>query len=123
MTFRLSAGTFLVDGGDNTLVPGDLTTDFLGNPRFADELTTPDTGIGGDYIVDYGAIEAEGDSDQPGDCPADLAAPFGVLDLADVVAFVSAFTAQEPAADLNGDGLWDLADVTGFVTAFTAGCP
>jgi hypothetical protein len=54
---------------------------------------------------------------------ADLAEPFGVLDLAEVVAYVAAFTTQSSAADLNGDGLWDLADITGFVTAFMAGCP
>ena len=55
---------------------------------------------------------------------ADLAAPFGLLDLADVVAFVDAFMAQDPAADLAEPmGLLDLADVLAFVTAFGDGCP
>jgi subtilisin family serine protease len=57
-------------------------------------------------------------------CPADLAAPFGVLDLADVQAFVGGFVGQEPIADLAAPfGVWDLADVQTFVTSFTAGCP
>lgn len=57
-------------------------------------------------------------------CAADLAPPFGLLDLADVVAFVSAFAAMEPAADLAEPyGLFDLEDVTAFVHSFNTGCP
>jgi hypothetical protein len=54
---------------------------------------------------------------------ADLAEPFGILDLADINAFVSAFTGQDLLADLNGDGLLDLSDINLFVTEFTGGCP
>jgi len=54
---------------------------------------------------------------------ADLAGPFGLLDLADITAFVQAFMAQDPAADFDGNGLFDLDDVVAFVTVFTAGCP
>ncbi|MBZ0171916.1 MAG: hypothetical protein K8E66_06015, partial [Phycisphaerales bacterium] len=56
-------------------------------------------------------------------CPADLAEPFGVLDLADALSFVTAFTAMEPIADFDDNGLFDLADVLAFVNAFNAGCP
>ena len=54
---------------------------------------------------------------------ADLAAPVFLLDLADIVAFVNAFTASDPLADLDGNSLFDLADLSAFVTAFAAGCP
>jgi DNA-binding beta-propeller fold protein YncE len=54
---------------------------------------------------------------------ADLAEPFGVLDLADIQSFVGGFVAGDPIADLNDDGLFDLADVQALVGAFTAGCP
>ena len=54
---------------------------------------------------------------------ADLAEPFGVLDLDDVVAFVSGFTAGAPIADLDWNGVLDLDDVEGFVVAFGDGCP
>ncbi|HHN79032.1 MAG TPA: zinc metalloprotease [Phycisphaerales bacterium] len=55
---------------------------------------------------------------------ADIAEPFGVLDLGDVGAFVAAFTAQDPAADIAPpSGVFDLADLQAFVAAFTAGCP
>ena len=56
-------------------------------------------------------------------CPADLAEPFGLLDLADITAFATGFLAMDPIADLVADGLFDLSDINAFVTAFTAGCP
>jgi hypothetical protein len=56
-------------------------------------------------------------------CPADLAPPLGLLDLADIVAFVLAFTSQAPSVDYDGNSLWDLADILTFVTAFQDGCP
>jgi len=56
-------------------------------------------------------------------CPADLAPPYGLLDLADINAFVAGFHAQVPLADFDDNGLFDLADVTAFVSMFTAGCP
>ena len=54
---------------------------------------------------------------------ADLATPYEVLDLADIAAFVDAFTGAEPPADLDGNGVYDLADISAFVSSFTAGCP
>ncbi|MEL6741858.1 MAG: GC-type dockerin domain-anchored protein, partial [Planctomycetota bacterium] len=119
--FTPVAGTFLVDGGDNAFVPAAITTDFLGNPRFADELSTPDTGSGDDFIVDYGAIEAEGDSAET--CPADLAAPFGVLDVFDVLAYLALFDDADPAADLAAPiGTFDVFDVLAYLAQFDAGC-
>lgn len=58
------------------------------------------------------------------DCPVDLAEPFGVLDLADINAFISAFLANDPLADLAPPaGVFDLADITVFAGGFLAGCP
>ena len=55
---------------------------------------------------------------------ADLAEPFGILDLADILAFVTAFGAEDPIADFAPPfGVFDLADILGFVTAFQDGCP
>ena len=57
-------------------------------------------------------------------CPVDLAAPQGVLDLQDIVAFVVAFTASDPAADLAVPlGVFDLQDIVVFVGMFNGGCP
>ncbi|MBZ0172314.1 MAG: hypothetical protein K8E66_08045 [Phycisphaerales bacterium] len=56
--------------------------------------------------------------------PADLAPPFGVLDLADLQAFVIAFIGMDPAADLAPPaGVFDLADLSAYVSEFLAGCP
>lgn len=54
--------------------------------------------------------------------PADIAEPFGTLDLSDITAFINAFVGAQPQADLDQNGLFDLSDVTAFVAAFTAGC-
>jgi hypothetical protein len=59
--FRLTAGSPSVDAADNTAVPGDVTTDLDGLPRFLDVPETPDTGNGAVPIVDMGAYEALGD--------------------------------------------------------------
>lgn len=55
---------------------------------------------------------------------ADVAAPFGCLDIADVVAFLQRFGARDPAADLAAPfGAFDIADVVAFLQVFGAGCP
>ncbi len=54
---------------------------------------------------------------------ADLAEPFGILDLSDINAFVGGFIAQSPDSDLNNDGIFDLSDINSFIGAFLAGCP
>jgi predicted outer membrane repeat protein len=58
--FRLRAGSPCIDAGDTTLVTS--TLDILGLPRTADDLGTPDTGVGVAPMVDLGANEFQGDS-------------------------------------------------------------
>ncbi len=53
---------------------------------------------------------------------ADLAEPFGELNFFDVSAFLMLFAAQNPAADLNGDGSIDFFDVSTFLTQYLDGC-
>lgn len=56
--------------------------------------------------------------------PADLAAPYGILNSSDVNAFVNAFLRNTAAADLAAPrGIWNSSDVNAFVAAFLAGCP
>jgi len=47
----------------------------------------------------------------------------GTLDVFDVFAFLTAFNAMEPAADLVGEGFWNIYDVFAFLDLFNAGCP
>jgi hypothetical protein len=55
--YRLAAGSPCIDAGDNMAVPPGLAVDLAGAPRFADDPTTPDTGVGPAPIVDMGALE------------------------------------------------------------------
>lgn len=55
---------------------------------------------------------------------ADIAEPFGVLDLADLQTFIAAFLGQDPIADIAAPfGVYDLADLQLFVSTFLGGCP
>ncbi len=57
-------------------------------------------------------------------CPADVDAPFGVLDFADIAQFLESFSLGSPLADLAPPfDAYDFADVLAFVGAFAEGCP
>jgi hypothetical protein len=72
--------------------------------------------------VAYGVGFMSNELELAGACGADVASPMGVLDLADINAFVQGFVGGLPASDLNGDGVFDLADLNAFVSVFVAGC-
>jgi hypothetical protein len=79
---------------------------------------TNESGIGWDTRIARFALFTESCG------PADIAPPEGVLDLADINAFVAGFTANDAVADLAPpSGVWDLADINAFISAFSAGCP
>src|SRR5262249_9727149 len=49
-----------IDSGDNAWVlPGDLSLDLAGNPRFFDVPCAPNTGSGSSPLIDMGAYEAQ----------------------------------------------------------------
>lgn len=54
---RLGAGSPAVDAGNNAAVPGGVTTDVAGLPRFFDDPGVADTGVGTPPLVDMGAHE------------------------------------------------------------------
>lgn len=59
-----------------------------------------------------------------GPCPADVAAPYGVLNFFDVATFLNMFSGGHPAADLAAPaGRFDFFDVSAFLTQFNTGCP
>jgi len=76
--FRLMPSSPCIDAADNTAVPKGIDTDLDGNPRFVDDPSTKDTGLGDPPIVDMGAYEF-----QPALCPVDLdnSGDIGVKDL------------------------------------------
>jgi Dockerin type I domain len=46
----------------------------------------------------------------------------GIVDGADTTAFVTAYSAQDPSADLNNDGSWNGTDVSIFNNSISTGC-
>jgi hypothetical protein len=80
-------------------------------------LAVQSIGFGGE-----GTIVLAASAGASGCNAADLSEPFGVLDLADINAFTTAFLAQNPAADLDNNEIFDLTDIQLFVTAFVGGC-
>jgi len=81
---------------------------------------TEENGIGWDTRIASFSLLA----DSSPCTPADLAPPFGTLDLADINTFIAGFTANDAVADLAAPfGVWDLNDINAFVVSFTAGCP
>ena len=54
---RPGPGSPVVDAGNNAAVPVGVTTDIAGLPRFFDDPSVPDTGVGTPPIVDMGAHE------------------------------------------------------------------
>ncbi|MEM7756155.1 MAG: GC-type dockerin domain-anchored protein [Planctomycetota bacterium] len=104
-------GTFTVDfDGAVVLVEGDALVTYSTDPGVNQSSLSATT-----LTVTIG---------QAGCNPADLAAPFGVLDLGDVDAFIPAFISSDPAADLVPPvGVIDLADIDAFIAAFLGGCP
>ncbi|MEM1185972.1 MAG: endonuclease [Planctomycetota bacterium] len=59
-----------------------------------------------------------------GPCVADIAPPFGVLDLTDIDTFVAAFVASDLTADIAAPfGVLDVSDIDAFIVSFLSGCP
>jgi hypothetical protein len=132
-----------VEGGHDLLeiqgagmLGGRLVVDRVGAAPPIGSIFSIVTATGG-LVGEFAAVEQDAPVDgvrfavayEPGGvrlivtCSADLAPPVGLLDLADITAFVGGFAASEPIADLAEPfGLFDLADITAFVAAFLAGC-
>ncbi len=107
--------SYTIDGGGGTSVGGLYSlSGTIGQPDAHPAMAGGAFELSGGFWVEAGGLACNG---------ADLAEPFGVLDLGDITAFVSAFLAQDSLADIDGNGIFDLSDIGLFVSAFLAGCP
>ncbi len=84
--FRLSPGSPCIDAGHNNAISDLADTDKDGNPRFADDPATDDTGCGVPVVVDMGAYEYQGDPFpvKYGDVDGD-----GIVDMVDFLALLN----------------------------------
>lgn len=114
---RQSSASLGSDSGQRWGDYYDATIDPVDGQTFWAIGQTQESGIGWDTRIAKFSLVAS-------PCAADIAAPFGVLDLADINAFVTGFTGNDPIADVAEPfGVWDLSDIGVFVGAFSAGCP
>ncbi len=60
----------------------------------------------------------------PSSCPADVAEPFGTLNIFDLQSYIGMYNAQDPSADLAAPfGVWNIFDVQAYINLYNAGCP
>lgn len=91
-------------------------------PNYLQEFTQAPNLL--DFVDSPELVLCYDDDCTPGEppCPCDINGD-GILDLADIGAFIGCFTGSLPCGDLNSDGVWDLADIGLFISCFNAGCP
>ncbi len=103
--YHLVSGSPAIDAGHNWAVVERTDADLDGNPRFADDPGTPDTGCGIPVVVDMGAYEYQGNPFpvKPGDIDGN-----GVVNVTDFLLLLAAWgPCLEDCCladfDLNGD--------------------
>jgi len=123
--YHLSAGSPCIDAGANSALPADsfdldddgdtaerVPLDLDGNPRFADDPDTADSGCGEPVIVDMGAYEHPGDAWHPmriGDIDGN-----GIVNTTDLLVLLAAWGGYEDdcvLADLDYSGAVDTGDL------------
>jgi len=102
------------------IINADIVYDTNGDGMFDEDLGDE----GYQSILYIGFTDEEVDTGNPGCNPADIAEPFGVLDLGDIDAFILAFNTGDSLADIAAPfGVLDLGDIDLFILEFFAGCP
>ncbi|MGP1310522.1 MAG: GC-type dockerin domain-anchored protein [Phycisphaerales bacterium] len=129
----VAAGTTLLGGAANAnpaiawySIDGGGTVSTNGGTILRAVIAQADAGgvqAGGVYVLRGGFLNPRVPRNSP--CgPADLAIPFGELNIDDVLSFLNAFVVSDPAADFAPPlGTFDIDDVLTFLDAFVAGCP
>jgi hypothetical protein len=121
--YRLVAGSPGIDAGNNALLPISVTTDRAGMPRFKDDASTADTGVGPAPIADMGAYEFQPAVAPPCIGDADGNRSVNFTDITAVLAnFGTDYTTTGPGdADINGTV--NFTDITTVLANFGTNCP
>lgn len=98
--------------------------EFIASARTPTRGTTLDGGFGYAASGDFTVYRVADCLPSIACSDADLAAPLGVLDIDDVLTFLTAFSTGDAFADIAPPtGALDIDDVLTFLSAFAAGCP
>ncbi len=125
-------GSHANDRGLSSAVPAGITTDLLGNPRFADDPAAADLGTA--PVVDIGAYEFATLACSAADVTTDGTAngsPDGAVTLSDFSFYLALWGTSAAAADLTTDGTANgipdgsvtLSDFSFYLALWGAGCP
>ena len=111
-----SALGLFCDLGDSTLGPGGRSEAvYLANLYFADDM------LSDAQIIALGSPAPDGILFTTPPCPPDFNND-GNVNTQDFIAFLNAWTANDPRADFNNDGTINTQDFIAFLNAWTAGC-
>ena len=108
---RLLPGSPCIDAGNNNAIADLANNDLDGNPRFADDPDTDDTGCGVPVVVDMGAYEFQGNPAQV--VFADLNGDGIVTFIGDLMILNGCVGSDDPdccIADLDLDGVVGMSD-------------
>jgi len=106
--YRLQSGSPSIDAGNNWGTVGITDTDLDGNPRFADDPATVDTGCSVPAVVDMGAFEFQGTpaTVKLGDIDGD-----GAVAVPDLLTLLAAWGPTSGCADFDLDGVVGVPDL------------
>ncbi|MFO0826747.1 MAG: right-handed parallel beta-helix repeat-containing protein [Phycisphaerales bacterium] len=111
----LAAGSLAIDSGNGTAWSVALTTDVLGNPRFVDDPSIPNGGVGTPPFLDRGAYEVQiARTCNAADIDCD-----GDVDASDLALLLGAWGSSNPDADLDGNGTVGASDLGVLLGAWT----
>jgi|GEM_PF-3664267 len=120
LVVEADAGFVPVAGDSWTVVRGEPGVELLGA---FDTVVLPDPPAGLAYSLETVTLGLVVSVDEAS-CPADLAAPFGVLNFFDLAAYIGLYNAGDPSADLAAPfGSLNFFDVAAYIGLYNAGCP
>ncbi|MFK7882976.1 MAG: GC-type dockerin domain-anchored protein [Phycisphaerales bacterium] len=130
-------GDLVVDSADVAAIVEGILDSTIGDVNLDGVVNADDAMVAEDNLGNAGGY-ADGDVNCDGivdandvaiinaaiSCPADIAAPFGVLNFFDISAFIGLYNANDPAADIAAPfGTLNFFDISAFIGFYNAGCP